>query len=141
MLADRLTSILQRWLGRGVLLAAGLAVMLGLAVGVIFARDQFFSSSSSVLEGPQQELRQAILEAPDDPDLRVSLADLYLKDGNYADAIAQYQEALRADETRQDALMGLGMAYRGSKPEDVSDTLEPSVRLPWSITLPVCTRI
>ena len=110
--------ILERWLSRGVLVAAGLAVLLGLAVAVVFVQDQIFSSSSSTLEGEEQALREAILESPDDPDLRVSLANIYLQGRNYGEAITQYREALKADENRQDALMGLGVALKETGDDD-----------------------
>ena len=111
-LAGRLTVIMRGVLNRGVVLVVGLALMLGLAAGVIFVREQLFSSSDSVLEQDEQQLHEAILENPDDPDLRVAIANIYLQEKKYGEAIEQYNEALKADENRQDALMGLGLAYR-----------------------------
>ena len=115
--------ILERWLRRGVLLAAGLALVLGLAVAVILVRDQLVSSSPSALEREEQELREAILENPEAPGLRVSLANLYLQEKRYSESIAQYREALKADEDQQDALLGLGMAYRGTGDSDQAITV------------------
>ncbi len=112
MARSRLTAILERWLSRGIPLAAGLAIVLGLAAAIVLVQDQFFSSSPSDLERNEQELREAILKSPDDPDLRVSLANVYLQEQKYDEAIAQYSGVLEVDENRQDALMGLGVAYR-----------------------------
>lgn len=118
-----MTAIVERWLSRGVLLAAGFALMLGLAVAVILVRDQLSSSAPSALERAEQELRAAVLENPDDPDLRVSLANVYLQERRYDEGIAQYREALKADENRQDALLGLGRAYREKGDSDQALTV------------------
>lgn len=112
LIGRRLSEGLEGWFNRGVLLAAGLAVVLGLAMAVVVVQDQFFSSSPSALERQEKELWDAILENPNDPDLRVTIANLYLEQQRYGESITQYREALKADENRQDALMGLGVAYR-----------------------------
>lgn len=111
-LAGGLAEIIRRALKRGAVLAVALALMLGLAAGVMFARDQLFSSSDSVLQRDEQQLEEAVLEDPNDPDLRVALAEVYLHERKFDEAIEQYNEALKADEDRQDALLGLGLAYR-----------------------------
>jgi tetratricopeptide (TPR) repeat protein len=112
--AGRLAATLETWLRRAIVVAVVLVAMLGLAAGVVFVRNQFFSSSSSPLEDNEQQLMEAVLENPNDPDLRVSLGNVYLQEHRQEEAIAQYNEALKADENRPDALMGLGMAYRES---------------------------
>ena len=109
--ASWLTGI-GRGLSRAVVLVAGLAIILGLAAAVMFVRSELLSSDSSVLEEDEQQLLEAILEDPNDPGLRVSLASVYLEERRYDEAIAQYNEVLKADENRQDALIGLGLAYR-----------------------------
>jgi tetratricopeptide (TPR) repeat protein len=111
--AGRLAATLETWLRRAIVVAVVLVAMLGLAAGVVFVRNQFFSSSSSALEDNEQQLLEAVLENPNDPDLRVALGDLYLRERKYGEAIEQFNEALKADENRADALMGLGMAYQG----------------------------
>jgi len=99
-------------MSRAVVLCAGLAIILGLAAAVMFVRSELLSSDSSVLGQGEQELQEAILEDPNNPDLRVSLANVYLEESRYDEAIAQYNEVLKADEDHQEALMGLGLAYR-----------------------------
>jgi tetratricopeptide (TPR) repeat protein len=111
-------SFIGRGLSRAVVLFAGLAIILGLAAAVMLVRSEFGSSDPSVLEQDEERLQEAILEDPNDPDLRVSLANVYLEGRRYDEAIAQYNEVLKADENRQDALIGLGLAYRDKGDSD-----------------------
>lgn len=122
-----MTAIRDRWLSRGILLFAAAAALFGLAAAVVFLQGQFFSSSPSDLERDEQRLEKSVLEDPNDPELRVSLANLYLQEHKYGDSIAQYREALKADENRQDALIGLGLAYRGAG--DTEQALETFTRV------------
>jgi tetratricopeptide (TPR) repeat protein len=95
------------WLGP---IAVGIALVVGALV------------AASYIAGPSSKpdpMRDVIAKAEDqirtDPNsaaLRVAVADAYMTAGRVDDAIAQYQEALHIEGTREDALYGIGIAYR-----------------------------
>jgi tetratricopeptide (TPR) repeat protein len=66
---------------------------------------------TSALDQLIQDLEAQVRADPGNPDLRVAVADAYLKDGRPRDALTQYEEALRLDDQRIDALYGMGLAY------------------------------
>jgi len=54
-------------------------------------------------------LEQMVREDPENPELRILLGDGYRDTGQYADAVKQYDEALKIDNGHQGALMGLAL--------------------------------
>lgn len=66
---------------------------------------------TSALDQMIHDLEEQVRADPGNPDLRVAVADAYLKDGRARDALTQYEEALRLDDQRMDALYGMGLAY------------------------------
>lgn len=106
----------DRWLSKGVVaLAALIALILVALVGTLVKSYLFDSSSNEAQERAIQTLRGQIRENPDDPALRVSLADYYLKQQDWQNALTQAQEALRIDDTYLGGLFDQGMAYRGMR--------------------------
>jgi len=106
----------DRWLSKGIVaLAALIALILVALVGVLVKSYLFDSSSNEAQERAIQTLRGQIRENPDDPALRVSLADYYLKQQDWQNALTQAQEALRIDDTYLGGLFDQGMAYRGMR--------------------------
>lgn len=91
-----------------------------LAVGIALVVGAFLAAS--YLAGPSSKpdpMHDVIAKAEDqirtDPNsaaLRVAVADAYMASGRGDDAIAQYEEALRIEPTLEDALYGIGLAYR-----------------------------
>lgn len=65
----------------------------------------------SALDQMIRDLEAQVWSDPGNADLRVAIADAYLKDGRPRDALTQYEEALRLDDQRIDALYGMGLAY------------------------------
>jgi tetratricopeptide (TPR) repeat protein len=55
---------------------------------------------------------QDVRNDPNSAELRVAVADAYLKAGRFEDALAQFSEALTIDPNREDALYGLGVAHK-----------------------------
>ena len=91
------------------------------AVGVVlvvaaFVVASFFTGGSSKTDDTKAAIAKAEEQVRNDPnsaDLRVAVGDAYLKANRWDDALAQYQEALKIDSTREDALFGMGMASKG----------------------------
>lgn len=86
-----------------------------LLVGVAFVLASYLvgsGSEKSPLEAQITDLEAQIRNEPNRPELRVAVADAYLKDGRAQDALTQYSEALALAPEREDAIFGMGMAYR-----------------------------
>ncbi len=90
-------------------------VIAGAALVVVaFAVASYIADSgpgASALDQMIQDLEEQVRADPGNADLRVAVADAYLKDGRARDALTQYEEALRLDDKRIDALYGMGLAY------------------------------
>lgn len=104
----------DRWLSKGVVaLAALIALVLLALIGTLVKSYLFDGSSNEAQDRAIQTLRGQIRENPDDPALRVSLADYYLKQRDWQNALTQAEEALRIDDSYLGALFDRGLAYRG----------------------------
>ena len=87
-------------------------------VGVLAAA--FFVASSltgpgsapSTLKQDLKKMEAAVLAAPDDLNLRLALANLYLRADRTAEALSQFQEALVIDPKSEEALLGAGLAHQ-----------------------------
>jgi tetratricopeptide (TPR) repeat protein len=71
------------------------------------------AAASGDLAGAESDYSTAIAAQPTDAALHVAYADFLLVQRRYADAIAQFREALRLAPHRLDAEIGLATAYRG----------------------------
>lgn len=58
-----------------------------------------------------KQLEAKVRASPQNADYRVAVADAYMKEHRPAEALTQYEEALRIDSKREDALYGSGLAY------------------------------
>lgn len=94
------------WLGP---IAAGAGAVVAAFVIASYVADS--GPGPSALEQMVSDLEEQVRADPANANLRVAVADAYLKDGRAADALAQYEEALRLDDGRVDALFGMGLAY------------------------------
>jgi tetratricopeptide (TPR) repeat protein len=73
--------------------------------------DNYFRPVPTILDQAEAHLEELIQANPGDPDLRVAVADVYLANGRYQEAITQYEEALKVVEDHKGALFGLGSTY------------------------------
>ncbi len=104
----------NRWLSKGVVAVGALVVILAAILVGIFVKGLFGGGSSNEMTTRSiSDLRAQIRQNPDDPALRVQLADAYINKQDWQNALTQSQEALKIDENYLGAFVDQGLAYRG----------------------------
>ena len=90
------------------------AVGLVLIVGAFIVASIFTGGSSKPdpLKAVISKAEEQVRNDPNSAELRVAVADAYLKAHRVDDALSQYHEALNIDPNREDALYGLGIAEK-----------------------------
>ncbi len=101
-----------------------IAILAAILVGTI-VKQSFFDSSSPPESQSRaiSDLRSKIIDSPDDPALRVQLADEYLNAKEWQKALDQANQALGVDENYLGALYDQSMAYRGMN--DIDNAIPP----------------
>lgn len=94
------------WLGPA---AVGLALV---AAAFILASYLAPSRKTDPMAGTISKLEDQVRSDPQSADLRVEVADAYMSADRPKEALAQYEEALRIDASREDATYGAALAYR-----------------------------
>lgn len=95
------------WLGP---VAVGVALVVGAFVVASYVAGP--SAKPNPMADTIAKLEDQIRADPQNADLRVQVADAYLSQSRAQEGLDQYQEALQIDANREDALYGLGLAYR-----------------------------
>jgi tetratricopeptide (TPR) repeat protein len=95
------------WVGP---IAAGIALLGGAFLVASYIASP--SSKADPFKGVVTGLEDQVRTNPGSADLRVAIGDAYMKDNRPKEALAQYQEALTIDGSREDALYGTGLAFR-----------------------------
>ena len=101
--SDRTTSVLLR-IGAAVL-AVGLV-----AFGLLYYRDQHVAAAPSLVERQVSLTEAAVRKSPDDLQARLQLGQVYEQAARYDDAVAQFDQVLKAAPDSKDALLGKGFA-------------------------------
>jgi tetratricopeptide (TPR) repeat protein len=116
----------SRQLARLVLTVGIVLLLVGLAFGAYYYFDRYVHpGDQSPVEMASADLEAAVLENPNDPDLRMALAETYLQGGSYPDAITQANQVLDVYPENQRALFVIGLAYAyQQKYEAAVDPLE-----------------
>jgi tetratricopeptide (TPR) repeat protein len=100
------------------------AIVLGVAT-VSFAGyyyyDRYYSAQPKVAEVSMSAAEQAVAEDPQNPDKRLALAETYMFNRRFSDAIAQAQQVMSAypDNQRAWLILGLANALSGNPTEAV----------------------
>ncbi|MCL5292521.1 MAG: tetratricopeptide repeat protein [Actinobacteria bacterium] len=95
-----------------------------LAIAVVafiayYAYGNYQSKSSSVpLRRISPELEKYVREHPRDLAGRLNLANAYLNQGYYNEAIEQYNQALKLNKKEQSSVVGIGLAYMKKNDDD-----------------------
>jgi tetratricopeptide (TPR) repeat protein len=97
--------------GRAIKILSGLVVIISLAFVGSYAWDNYLRPSPSILDQATEHMEELVRANPNDPELRIAVADVYLANEMYRQAITQYKEVLTVTEDHKGALFGLGSAY------------------------------
>lgn len=94
------------------------ALILALAVAVAgfaayYTWDRRVDPGPSLLDRTTARAEQAVRDAPQNADARMSLGEVYLANYRYTEALAQFNAALEIDDKLLDARRGRGLAYVG----------------------------
>lgn len=97
-----------------IVIYAGIALVLAtIGFGSYYYKDRYTSPGNDIAPSEQSimELEEAIKNDPQNPDLRLSLAEAYLTSGNYESAILHAQEVIKTAPEKDTALFVLGVAH------------------------------
>ena len=97
-----------------IVIYTGIALILAtVSFGSYYYKDRYSSPKNTFSPSEQSlmELEAAVKSDPQNPDLRLSLADAYLVSGNYESAILQAQEVIKTAPEKDGALFILGVAH------------------------------
>ena len=103
----------ERLLDRMLIWTAALLAVAIVAFAAYYYLDRTLQDDGPTTGNAEHEVaayEQAVRDDPQDIAARGALAQLYLVDGRYTEAIEQYQAVLTQDETSIGALLGLGRA-------------------------------
>lgn len=112
----------DRTLNRLIIGAIAILVIGVPMIGVLYFLDQGRASGPSILERSTAAGEEAVRKNPNQIASRLQLASVYLAADRYADAIAQYDEVLKAQPENRGALMGHGLTSISLEALDVAKT-------------------
>ncbi len=112
MTQDRATTKLSDRTLTRLLRVSVLTLVVGLlGFGVFYYMDQHVSGTPSFVDQQVASAEAAVRKAPNNLDARLQLAAVYQADKRNSDALAQYDEILKADHGNRLALIGRGYVY------------------------------
>ena len=118
-------------LGRSVLIAAVALAAIIVAFGIYYYRDRY-TAPADVPESPSalQLLEEKVRTDPKDADARLNLAENYLLNRRYSDAVAQAQQVAQAYPKKDRALLIIGVANNMDKqPGRALEPLQKFIKL------------
>ncbi len=99
---------LNRWIRR----IALLFLVVLIAFVALYVADRFRMPAASIVDQRLAAAEEAVRADPADVAARGQLGDLYFAAERYEDAIAQYTEILKTDESTEAASVSRGVAYQ-----------------------------
>ena len=102
------TSAADRRLSRLLRLGVAVLVIGALAFAGIYYKDQHVDAGPTLTGRQIAGAEAAVKKAPNNIETRLQLAAAYVQDKRPDDAMAQYQEVLKADKVNRPALLGAG---------------------------------
>ena len=127
-ISDRTLRRLVKWT------AIGFAVLL-VIFSVVYYLGQHRSSGPSLTERQVSSAEQAVKDAPNNLDARLTLAAAYRDNKQYSEALAQYDELLRIGSGNRNSLVGKGETLIAMGDLDNAKTTLTSVvkaKMTWS---------
>lgn len=108
----------------------GMLVLSVVGFGAYYYVDRYHTTAAPMVDREIAQAEQMVRNDPSNPATRIGLAGLYMRKGDHAGAIAQYNEALKIDDANQAALSGLGLAFfRSGKLDESAAAFERLVDL------------
>jgi tetratricopeptide (TPR) repeat protein len=104
----RTTSASDRRLSNLLRLGVAVLVIGALAFAGIYYKDQHVDAGPSMVERQIEGAEAAVKKTPNNIETRLQLAAAYLQDKRPDDALAQYDEILKADKANRTVLLGRG---------------------------------
>lgn len=105
-------------------------LVLGAAIGINWALFTGGERGNTMLDATLEQLESSVRQDPQNPQARVAVAIAYAARGYNDDAITQFQEALKLEESNQTALIGLGQTLlRSDRPDEALEPLLQVVEL------------
>ena len=96
---------------RLIIIVGALLVVVALAFGGYYYYDRYYSSKPTAMELTIKKAEQALVQDPKSADKRMDLAELYLVNSRYPDAIEYASQVLLTDAQNQRAWLVLGLGY------------------------------
>ena len=112
-----------RLLKRLIILVGLILVVAVIGFGAYYYYDRYYSAKPKKMELTIQQAEQALVLDPKSVDKRMALAELYLFNGRYADAISNSNQVLLVDPQNQRAWLAVGLGY--AMKGDPSAAVEP----------------
>lgn len=103
-------------------LVGAVAVVSLIGFGVYYYNDRYVHADEKVMDRQARQVEDMVKKNPQNPDLRVGVADFYLQNGSVDQAIEQAQEALKIKADHPGALIILGRAF--TKKGDTAQALQ-----------------
>ncbi|MCL5256494.1 MAG: tetratricopeptide repeat protein [Chloroflexi bacterium] len=101
----------NKWLDRSIWVLGILVAVVVLGFGAYYVRDRYFQPNVSMAQRDTKQLEDLVKQDPQNIDTRLSLAQTYLSDKMYDQAITQLQEVLKVQANHPSATLGLGITY------------------------------
>jgi len=116
-------------LKRKIRIALGVLIVIVIAFAAYYYKDRYVTPAGVAdTPDPSEQLAKKVREHPNDADARLALAENYLFNRHYADAIDQAQQVVKAYPKKDRAFLILGVSYNLSQqPSKAVDPLSKFV--------------
>lgn len=116
----------------------GIALALTLvSFGGYYYYDRYYTSQPKTADAILEQAEKAVREKPDDPDARLNLAETYMVNNRFDDAIETANQVMQAYPNNQRAWFVFGVASAlGGKPAQAIDPLEKFLDANKAVEMP-----
>ncbi|MDP4013997.1 MAG: tetratricopeptide repeat protein [Candidatus Nanopelagicales bacterium] len=120
-LVRRTEGLSEATLGR-LIRISGIALVVALGLfSVFYYLDQRVTAGPSLTERQIEAAENAVVQSPNEVNPRLQLAGVYRQDGRIDDALAQYDEILKAEPEHRAALLGQGILLATMGEDDLAE--------------------
>jgi cytochrome c-type biogenesis protein CcmH/NrfG len=124
-------------LQRIVVLVAIALVLAVVSFGSYYYYDRYYNPQPKSADVMLSEAEKAVQDKPDDPEVRLNLAETYMVNNRFDDAISQASSVMEAYPDNQRAWFVIGVAYAlGGKPAEAVAPLEKFLAASKDVEMP-----